>query len=126
MGPTMQTPVPWPEPGFTGTPKDTLLRKSADASWRGFVVTPWCIAEFGSIAACERYGKGLLDVGTDAEARSKYIDDVVAPAEGGGDAPTVKWAKGENPFGRVGVVMIAAIAATLVRLPEHRTWPSPP
>jgi len=113
MGPTMQTPVPWPEPGFTGTPKDTLLRKSADASWRGFVVTPWCIAEFGSIAACERYGKGLLEVGTDADARSKYIDDVVAPAEGGGDAPTVKWLKGDNPFGRVGVVMIAGIAATL-------------
>lgn len=113
MGPTMQTPVPWPEPGFTGTPKDTLLRKSADASWRGFVVTPWCIAEFGSIAACERYGKGLLDVGTDADARNKYIDDVVAPAEGGGDAPTVKWLKGDNPFGRVSVVMIAGIAATL-------------
>ncbi|MDX6263665.1 MAG: hypothetical protein QOH84_5353 [Kribbellaceae bacterium] len=113
MGSTMQTPVPWPEPGFTGTPKDTLLRKSADASWRGFVVTPWCIAEFGSIAACERYGKGLLDVGTDADARSKYVNDVVTPAEGGGDAPTVKWLKGDNPFGRVSVVMIAAIAATL-------------
>jgi len=113
MGPTMQTPVAWPEPGFTGTPKDTLLRKSADASWRGFVVTPWCIAEFGSIAACERYGKGLLEVGTDADARNKYINDVVAPAEGGDDAPTVKWLKGDNPFGRVAVVMIAGIAATL-------------
>lgn len=113
MGSTMQTPVPWPEPGFTGTPKDTLLRKSADASWRGFVVTPWCIAEFGSIAACERYGKGLLEVGTDRDARTKYIDDVVTPAEGGGGAPTVKWLKGDNPFGRVGVVMIAGIAATL-------------
>ncbi|WP_328322000.1 type IV secretion system protein [Kribbella sp. NBC_00382] len=113
MGPTMQTPVAWPEPGFTGTPKDTLLRKSADASWRGFVVTPWCIAEFGSIAACERYGKGLLDVGTDRDARTKYVNDVVAPAEGGNDAPTVKWLKGDNPFGRVAVVMIAGIAATL-------------
>ncbi|MEU4393246.1 hypothetical protein [Kribbella sp. NPDC023855] len=113
MGSTMQTPVPWPEPGFTGTPKETLLRKSADASWRGFVVTPWCIAEFGSIEACQRYGRGLLEVGTDAEARSKYIDDVVAPAEGGGDAPTVRWLKGDNPFGRVSVVMIAGIAATL-------------
>ncbi|MEV6412207.1 hypothetical protein [Kribbella sp. NPDC051718] len=113
MGSTMQTPVPWPEPGFTGTPKETLLRKSADSSWRGFVVTPWCIAEFGSIAACERYGKGLLDVGTDTEARSKYINDVITPAEGGSDAPTVKWLKGDNPFGRVSVAMIAAIAATL-------------
>ncbi|TDD12919.1 hypothetical protein E1218_35210 [Kribbella turkmenica] len=113
MGPTMQSPLPWPEPGFTGTPKDTLLRKSADASWRGFAVTPWCISEFGSIAACQRYGKGMLDTGVDPEARKKYIDDVITPAEGGSDAATVKWVKGDNPFGRVAVVMLAAIAATL-------------
>jgi len=113
MGPTMQSPLPWPEPGFTGAPKDTLLRKSADASWRGFAVTPWCISEFGSIAACQRYGKGMLDTGVDPEARKKYIDDVITPAEGGSDAPTVKWVKGDNPFGRVAVVMLAAIAASL-------------
>jgi hypothetical protein len=113
MGPTMQSPLPWPEPGFSGTPKDTLLRKSADASWRGFAVTPWCIAEFGSIAACQRYGKGMLEAGTDSDARNKYIDSVIVPAEGGGDAATVKWVKGDNPFGRVSVVMLAAIAATL-------------
>ncbi|MEU4290997.1 hypothetical protein AB0E63_22460 [Kribbella sp. NPDC026596] len=113
LGPTIQSPIPWPEPGFTGTPKDTLLRKSADASWRGFAVTPWCIAEFGSISACERYGKGMLDVGVSADARKDYVDKVIAPAEGGDDAPTVKWVKGDNPFGRTAVVMLAAIAATL-------------
>ncbi|WP_329475480.1 type IV secretion system protein [Kribbella sp. NBC_01484] len=113
MGPTLQNPLPWPEPGFTGTPTDTLLRKSADATWRGFTVTPWCIAEFGSLEACGRYGKGMLDAGTDADARSKYVDSVIKPAEGGDDAPTVKWVKGDNAFGRISVVMLAAIAATL-------------
>lgn len=113
MGPTMQSPLAWPEPGFTGSARDTLLRKSADSSWRGFAVTPWCIAEFGSIAACQRYGKGMLDAGTDNDARKSYIDDVISPAEGGGDSPTVKWTKGENPFGRIGVLTLAAIAATL-------------
>jgi hypothetical protein len=113
MGPTMQNPIAWPEPGFTGSHRDTLLRKSADASWRGFTVTPWCIAEFGSLDACGRYGKGMLDSGTDSDARSKYIDSVIAPAEGGDDAPTVKWVKGDNAFGRIAVVMLAAIAATL-------------
>ncbi|GAA1510270.1 hypothetical protein [Kribbella lupini] len=113
LGPTMQTPIPWPEPGFSGSPKDTLLRKSADASWRGFAVTPWCIAEFGSIAACERYGKGMLDIGVPLDKRRDYIDNVIAPAEGGDDAATVKWVKGDSPFGRVAVVMLAAIAATL-------------
>ncbi|GAA1577563.1 hypothetical protein [Kribbella karoonensis] len=113
LGPTMQTPIPWPEPGFTGTPKDTLLRKSADASWRGFAVTPWCIAEFGSIAACQRYGKGMLDVGVNPKDRMDYVKNVVVPAEGGEDSPTAKWVKGDNPFGRTAVVMLAAIAATL-------------
>ncbi|HEY3510425.1 hypothetical protein [Kribbella sp. NPDC051137] len=113
LGPTIQSPIPWPEPGFTGTPRDTLLRKSADASWRGFAVTPWCIAEFGSISACERYGKGMLDVGVSADARKDYVNKVIVPAEGGNDAPTVKWIKGDNPFGRTAVVMLAAIAATL-------------
>ncbi|GAA0604589.1 hypothetical protein HPO96_02925 [Kribbella sandramycini] len=113
LGPTSQSPIPWPEPGFTGTPRDTLLRKSADASWRGFAVTPWCIAEFGSISACERYGKGMLTAGVSHDARNDYVDRVIAPAEGGNDSPTVQWIKGENPFGRVAVVMIAAIVATL-------------
>jgi len=113
MGPTMQTPIAWPEPGFTGTARDTLLRKSADASWRGFAVTPWCIAEFGSLAACDRYGKGMLDVGGNPKDRTDYINKVILPAEGGEDSPTAKWVKGDNPFGRTAVVMLAAIAATL-------------
>ena len=88
-----------------------MLRKSGDAAWRGFAATPWCIAEFGSIEACKRYGKGMLDIGADSDKRMDYINDQVAKAEGSGDAPTVKWAKGENAFGRVGVLAVAAVAA---------------
>lgn len=113
LGSTVQSPIPWPEPSFTGATRDTLLRKSADATWRGFVVTPWCIAEFGSIEACQRYGKAILDKGTDGDARKSYIDNELSKAEGGGDAATVKWAKGDNPFGRVGVLTLGAIAATM-------------
>lgn len=113
VGGTMKTPFETPEPAFPGTPRDTMLRKSGDAAWRGFAVTPWCIAEFGSMEACARYGKGMLDVGIDKSQRMDYIKNNVAKAEGGGDTPTVKWAKGENPFGRIGVLLIAAVAATL-------------
>jgi hypothetical protein len=113
LGDTVQSPIPWPEPSFAGTTRDTLLRKSADATWRGFVVTPWCIAEFGSIEACKRYGKAILDKGTDGDARKSYIDGELAKAEGGDDAATVKWAKGDNPFGRVGVLTLGAIAASM-------------
>jgi hypothetical protein len=111
---TVQTPIAWPEPAFTGTPRDTLLRKSADATWRGFAVTPWCIAEFGSIEACQRYGKEILDRGTNTDARMDYINGPLKAAEGGSDeAATVRWTQGKNPFGRIGVLTLAAIAATL-------------
>jgi hypothetical protein len=113
LGTTVQSPIAWPEPSFSGATRETLLRKSADATWRGFVVTPWCIAEFGSIQACQRYGKAILDKGIDGDARKSYIDNDIAKAEGGDDAATVKWSKGDNPFGRIGVLTLAAIAATM-------------
>jgi hypothetical protein len=113
VGGTMQTPMAWPEPAFSGTPRDTLLRKSADATWRAFAVTPWCIAEFGSVEACQRYGKNMLDKGTDGDERMKYIEGDISKAEGSGDADTVQWTKGKNPFGRIGVLTLAAIAATI-------------
>ncbi|TCC05799.1 hypothetical protein [Kribbella soli] len=113
LGGSMSTPIAWPQPSFAGAKKDTLLRKSGDATWRAFAATPWCVAEFGSIAACQRYGKAILDKGTDGDARNSYIDNEISKAEGGGDAATVKWAKGKNPFGRIGVLTLGAIAASL-------------
>jgi hypothetical protein len=110
---TLKTPFETPEPAFPGSTRDTMLRKSGDAAWRGFAVTPWCIAEFGSLEACGRYGKGMLDTGVDQSERMDYIKGPVTKAEGGSDAATVKWAKGENPFGRIGVLLIAAVAASL-------------
>ncbi|TCC38434.1 hypothetical protein [Kribbella speibonae] len=113
LGSTTKVPIAWDEPSFAGSKRDTLLRKSGDATWRAFAATPWCVAEFGSLQACQRYGKAILDKGTDGDARKSYIDKEISKAEGGGDAPTVKWAKGDNPFGRVGVLTLGAIAATL-------------
>lgn len=113
LGQTLKTPIEMPEPAFPGNSRDTMLRKSGDSAWRGFAATPWCIAEFGSIDACKRYGKGLLDVGVDSDKRMDYINNVVAKGEGSGDAPTVKWAKGENAFGRVGVLLVAGVAAAI-------------
>lgn len=114
VGGDTQSPITIDEkPAWKGTAKDDLLRKSADATWRGFAVTPWCIAEFGSIEACQRYGKGILDRGSDMEARKKYIDNEMEAAEGKDDAPTMQWTKGKNPFGRLAVVTLALIPAVI-------------
>jgi hypothetical protein len=113
LGNTAKTPISWPEPSFSGPKEDSLLRKSGDATWRAFAVTPWCVAEFGSLQACERYGKAILDKGTDGGARTSYIDNEISKAEGGDNAATVKWVKGGDPFGRVGILTLGAIVATL-------------
>lgn len=107
-------PFEMPAPAYnTGSDRDKLLRQSADATWRAFAATPWCLAEFGSLDACKRYGKAILDRGLDDDTRMKYIDGEMKRMEGGGDAPTVKWTKGENPVGRLGILVLGLLAAVL-------------
>lgn len=106
-------PIDWPQPGYNGTTRDTLLRKSADATWRAFAVTPWCIANFGSVEACKRYGVDMLKQGPDLDKRKKWMQKNVYEAEGGKDAATPRYVQGHDPFSRIGVLAIAAIAATI-------------
>ncbi|MGZ0153713.1 hypothetical protein ACXJJ3_42055 (plasmid) [Kribbella sp. WER1] len=107
-------PFEMPAPAYnTGNARDKLLRQSADATWRAFAATPWCLAEFGSLDACKRYGKAILDRGMDDDTRMKYIDGELKRMEGGGDAPTVKWTKGENPVGRLGILVLGFLAAVV-------------
>lgn len=93
--------------------KNTLLRKNADALWRSLVATPWCAIEFGSIEACQRYGADMVKLGADVEARDNYIDDVMSKQEGGQDAPTVLWVKGDQWAERL-VLAIVALVLTVV------------
>ncbi|WP_432951314.1 hypothetical protein ACQPXM_41185 (plasmid) [Kribbella sp. CA-253562] len=107
-------PFETPAPSYErGSERDKLLRQSADSTWRAFVVTPWCLAEFGSLEACKRYGKAILDRGTDADKRKKYINDELKRAEGGDDSPTVQWTKGNSPIQRIGIMSLAMIAAAI-------------
>lgn len=93
--------------------KNALLRKNADALWRSLVATPWCAIEFGSLEACQRYGADMVKLGSDVEARDKYIDDVIAKQEGASDAPTVLWVKGDQWAERL-VLAIGALVLTVV------------
>jgi hypothetical protein len=98
-----------------GDPTNTMLRKSADAIWRTYVVTPWCIGEFGSSEACARYGKGILDVGTDPDARSDWIQENAEghPGEYDSDGAMYKWTAGKNSFDRLGISLIAMVVAVV-------------
>lgn len=97
-------------PKFTDNGRDTLLRKSQDSIWRGFVATPWCIAEFGSLEACQKYGRQVLDQGTSAEDRVDYIDKEVEDHIGGASKD---WVDGDTPVGRIMVLIPSVVVALL-------------
>ncbi|MFF4320562.1 hypothetical protein [Streptomyces sp. NPDC001568] len=98
-------------PKFNGNGRDTLLRKSQDSVWRGFVATPWCLAEFGSMAVCEKFGRQVLDQGTNDDKREDYLEDNVTGGAVG--EASVEWWQGDSVVGRI-VVLIPAIVVALL------------
>ncbi|MER8267980.1 hypothetical protein ABT007_27710 [Streptomyces griseus] len=96
------------EPKFTDNARDTTLRRSADSIWRSYVATPWCIAEFGSLQVCEKYGKDLLDQGTDPEKRKEWLqENVTADAVG---EESVSWRQGHQPLMRFTVTSLGLLS----------------
>ncbi|MEW2302104.1 hypothetical protein AB0958_19360 [Streptomyces sp. NPDC006655] len=87
--------------------RDNMLRKSSDAVWRAYVVTPWCVSEFGSLEACKKYGKDLLDQGISKSKRKDWLNDHVGGDQVGGDSNN--WIDGHQPVGRIMVAVPALI-----------------
>ncbi|MGW1072744.1 hypothetical protein [Streptomyces sp. NPDC002537] len=96
---------------FSGSTQDNMLRKSADAIWRSYVVTPWCVAEFGNLNVCKEYAQKLWDTkGDDTKGRESWLSDEVCDKCVGKAA--VNWRKGKNA-GRVPVAIAAFVCVTL-------------
>ncbi|MCQ8773763.1 type IV secretion system protein [Streptomyces telluris] len=99
------------------TKKSKLVRKSTDAIWRSYVVTPWCIAEFGNLTTCKEFGERVLqktDQPTDDDdfddAREQFLSETLSDEALG--KPAMKWRQGKNA-GRVTVALAAFVCATL-------------
>ncbi|MEV6668676.1 hypothetical protein [Streptomyces sp. NPDC051162] len=97
--------------------KNKLVRKSSDAIWRSYVVTPWCIAEFGNLNTCKQYGEETLrrtdkkpDDDDFDDARKEYLSKDLSDSDVG--VPAMKWRQGKNA-GRVTVAIAAFICAVL-------------
>ncbi|MHA7957160.1 hypothetical protein ACX9I7_05305 [Streptomyces sp. L500] len=96
---------------FNGSTQDNMLRQSADAIWRSYVVTPWCVAEFGNMNVCKEYAQKLWDEkGDDTGAREDWLSKHVC-SDCVGD-PAVNWRKGKNA-GRVPVTIAAFVCVVL-------------
>ena len=98
-------------PKFTGNGRDDMLRKSSDAVWRAYVATPWCVAEFGSLEVCQKFGEQLLNQGTDADTRKTWLQNNVTTSAVGKDS--VKWRQGHNPVGRIMVTVPCLISVII-------------
>ncbi|MFI9005527.1 hypothetical protein [Streptomyces sp. NPDC053541] len=99
------------EPRFTGNGRDDMLRKSADSVWRSYTATPWCVAEFGSLEVCEKYGADLLEQGTDRDAREEWLKSHVSDATVGEES--VSFRQGHEPGTRVVITILAFINVVL-------------
>ena len=99
-----ETPFDGPTATYGGPVQDTNLRKIGDSVWRAYVVTPWCVAEFGSLAACNEWGYELLQQG-DMDSRKKFLES--KHGEMGESARD--WVKGKSPADRLGIVTIGLL-----------------
>ncbi|MFJ4880867.1 hypothetical protein ACIP93_37455 [Streptomyces sp. NPDC088745] len=99
------------QPTYTGSARDNMLRTSTDAVWRTYTVTPWCMAEFGSLEACRRHARGVLDLGSDKEKRKTYLQDKVNENTVGEES--ARWREGHRPFRRAAVLLPSVVVSLL-------------
>lgn len=110
---TLADPIPSPKPPIydSKNPKTTMLRSVEDTIWRQLVATPWCMAQFGSLEACKRYGPTMLTKTSDDD-RQKYIKETIYKnlsvsgnnKDEGKNSATGQFIKGEDNGGRVGLL----------------------
>lgn len=112
-----ETPIVYESPAdeeLEGSPADIAARKNIDAMWRTLIVTPWCLAEFGSIEACEQYGTDILT--SRGEDRKTATEDAKAAQDG---SSTETWLTGMDTgyaVARVVILLIALIVAAVFTL----------
>lgn len=104
-------PFKTPEPQWSDNEKDNTVRRAGDAVWRTYVAVPWCVADLGSLKACQRWGNDVVELGTDMDAREDFLSKTLNTETVGKEA--VQWRQGHTPGGRIGV-LIAAIVCCLI------------
>ena len=94
-----------------GSAPQRAQRLQGDAVWRTFAVSPWCETNFGSAAACERYGAQWL-AAKNQDARKKVLEGPIKNAEGG-ESETYKYIKGEKPADRIATSIFHMVIALI-------------
>lgn len=83
-----------------------------DGFWRTFIITPWCVGEFGGdMGLCKQHGAAVLKKGKYDERHKYYEDEVINKQEK--DSHIQKILKGDDWSGRVGLVLFGAVVALI-------------
>ena len=111
----LQVPFAGPTPTFGDDARNTGMRKMGDAVWRTFVVTPWCMGEFGNMDSCQQWGQGVIErpkgPDNDESYRAGYIWKVIQPAVGGNDSAAYRTVSGHETAGRLALAVLSLLAA---------------
>lgn len=103
-------------PTFSGSEQNKMLRQISDASWRALVVTPWCIANFGSMDACKQWGSDYLDnTGTHSPADIEtWVENTISDNGIAEDSSMGTYLIGHSSGGmRLGVMLFALLVALI-------------
>lgn len=99
--------------GYSGNNEsEAFTRQATDAVWRSMVVTPWCMAEFGDLDVCKKYGKEILSQ-SDPDKRKKTVETKVLK-DVGKDSETGKYISGEAWANRLGTTFIACLITLIL------------
>lgn len=105
-------PFEWPTNYSSDNATKSFALQVQDSFWRGFIVTPWCIGEFGGdMNLCKQHGAAVLKKTKYDERHSYYENEVINKQKD--NQHLQKILKGDDWSGRVGLVLFGALIALI-------------
>lgn len=107
-------PFDGPQATFGDDATENSMRTMADSIWRTYVATPWCIGEFGTTAACQRWGEDILS--RTSSERADFINDTIEPAIGGYGSDAYNQVTGRDGTQRILISIVALLTSCVFAL----------
>ena len=105
-------PFEWPTNYSSDNATKSFALQVQDSFWRGFIITPWCIGEFGGdMGLCKQHGAAVLKKAKYDERHSYYENEVINKQKD--NQHLQKILKGDDWSGRVGLVLFGALIALI-------------
>lgn len=105
-------PFEWPTNYASDNATKSFALQVQDSFWRSFIITPWCIGEFGGdMSLCKQHGAAVLQKSKYDERHNYYERQIIDKL--GDNQHLQKILKGDDWSGRVGLVLFGALIALI-------------